>query len=144
MPMEPLSKAEEAARGGSVYGQTEFAGWAAQPKLVPTVIVWGHGGSHVELEGSFDNWTQARRAGDGGGELAERAEGALQWRRAPGLRRAARPACLPCDRPPDPPHPRPRARPCSPAGTPRDPHSAGPRPAHPASPARGAMRQPHA
>jgi hypothetical protein len=20
--------------------------------------VWGHGGNHVELEGSFDNWTQ--------------------------------------------------------------------------------------
>lgn len=25
---------------------------------MPTVIVWAHGGSHVELEGSFDNWTQ--------------------------------------------------------------------------------------
>lgn len=34
--------------------------WAAQPKLVPTVIVWAHGGNHVELEGSFDNWTQVR------------------------------------------------------------------------------------
>jgi hypothetical protein len=32
--------------------------WGAQPKLVPTVIVWAHGGNHVELEGSFDNWTQ--------------------------------------------------------------------------------------
>lgn len=34
------------------------ARWGAQPKLVPTVIVWAHGGSHVELEGSFDSWTQ--------------------------------------------------------------------------------------
>lgn len=60
IPMEPIpTKHEEAARGGgSVYGQTEFAGWAAQPKLVPTVFVWAHGGNHVDLEGSFDNWTQ--------------------------------------------------------------------------------------
>ena len=64
--MEPLNRGAggageaETARGaaGSVYGQTEFAGWAAQPKQVPTVIVWGHGGQRVELEGSFDNWTQ--------------------------------------------------------------------------------------
>lgn len=27
---------------------------------MPTVIVWAHGGNHVELEGSFDNWTQVR------------------------------------------------------------------------------------
>lgn len=53
LPMEPLSRAE-----GSVYGQSEFAGWAAQPKLVPTVFVWSHGGQDVQLEGSFDNWTQ--------------------------------------------------------------------------------------
>lgn len=25
---------------------------------MPTVIVWTHGGAHVELEGSFDSWTQ--------------------------------------------------------------------------------------
>ncbi len=37
--MEPLSKGDEFQRGGSVYGQSEFAGWAAQPKLVPTVLV---------------------------------------------------------------------------------------------------------
>ena len=36
--MEPL-KGDEYQRAGSVYGQTEFAGWAAQPKLVPTVLV---------------------------------------------------------------------------------------------------------
>ncbi|PSC67363.1 SNF1-related kinase regulatory subunit beta-2 isoform B [Micractinium conductrix] len=58
VPMEPIPRGEEHGRGGSVYGQSEFAGWGAQPKLVPTVIVWAHGGSHVELEGSFDNWTQ--------------------------------------------------------------------------------------
>ncbi|GAB4817836.1 hypothetical protein N2152v2_004882 [Parachlorella kessleri] len=56
--MEPLSKGDEFQRGGSVYGQSEFAGWAAQPKLVPTVLVWAHGGQTVQLEGSFDNWTQ--------------------------------------------------------------------------------------
>ena len=33
------------------------AGWPAQPKLMPTVIVWTHGGQHVEVEGSFDNWS---------------------------------------------------------------------------------------
>lgn len=55
LAMEPFSKHES---GGAVYGHSEFAGWAAQPKLVPTVCVWAHGGSHVELEGSFDNWTQ--------------------------------------------------------------------------------------
>lgn len=53
--MEPFNKYADA---GSVYGHSEFAGWAVQPKLVPTVIVWGHGGDHVQLEGSFDNWTQ--------------------------------------------------------------------------------------
>lgn len=37
--MEPLSKGDEYQRAGSVYGQSEFAGWAAQPKLVPTVLV---------------------------------------------------------------------------------------------------------
>lgn len=58
VPMEPISKGEEFGRGGSVYGQSEFAGWGAHPKLVPTVIVWAHGGNHVELEGSFDSWTQ--------------------------------------------------------------------------------------
>lgn len=53
--MEPFSKQAESS---STYGHSEFAGWAAQPKLVPTVILWAHGGQHVELEGSFDNWTQ--------------------------------------------------------------------------------------
>ena len=51
--MEPLARGE-----GSIYGQSEFAGWAAQPKLVPTVFLWTHGGTDVQLEGSFDNWTQ--------------------------------------------------------------------------------------
>ncbi|KAK9836114.1 hypothetical protein WJX81_002381 [Elliptochloris bilobata] len=34
-----------------------LAGWPAQPKLVPTVIVWSHGGSSVTVEGSFDSWS---------------------------------------------------------------------------------------
>ena len=53
LPMEPLKHDL-----GSVYGHSEFAGWAVQPKLVPTVIVYSHGGNSVQLEGSFDNWTQ--------------------------------------------------------------------------------------
>jgi 5'-AMP-activated protein kinase regulatory beta subunit len=54
LPMEPLRH----DGAGSVYGPSEFAGWGAQPKLVPTVIVYSHGGNSVQLEGSFDNWTQ--------------------------------------------------------------------------------------
>lgn len=38
IPMEPIPKHDEVGRGGP-YSHTEFAGWAAQPKLVPTVIV---------------------------------------------------------------------------------------------------------
>ncbi|KAF5829295.1 hypothetical protein DUNSADRAFT_16293 [Dunaliella salina] len=34
-----------------------ITGWPATPKLMPVVIVWGHGGNHVEVEGSFDNWS---------------------------------------------------------------------------------------
>lgn len=54
--MEPIPKADEAAARSAA----EFhglAGWPAQPKLLPVVIVWSHGGNHVEVEGSFDNWT---------------------------------------------------------------------------------------
>ncbi|GLI62271.1 hypothetical protein VaNZ11_004878 [Volvox africanus] len=57
IPMEPISRAEDvtANRGApEFYG---VAGWPAQPKVVPVVIVWSHGGNHVEVEGSFDNWT---------------------------------------------------------------------------------------
>lgn len=54
--MEPMSRVPD----GSV-SSTEYAalgGWGpAQPKLVPTVIVWSHGGQDVEVEGSFDNWS---------------------------------------------------------------------------------------
>jgi hypothetical protein len=28
-----------------------------EPRLIPTVITWSHGGSVVEVQGSFDNWT---------------------------------------------------------------------------------------
>jgi 5'-AMP-activated protein kinase regulatory beta subunit len=40
---------------GADYGGA--AGWPAQPKLVPVVLAWSHGGAHVEVEGSWDNWT---------------------------------------------------------------------------------------
>jgi len=46
--MEPPPKPEE---------MSEVAGFATQPKLVPTMIVWNHGGQSVAIEGSFDNWT---------------------------------------------------------------------------------------
>ncbi|GBF94195.1 hypothetical protein Rsub_06465 [Raphidocelis subcapitata] len=53
--MEPLARDDGAGpRAADFVGA---AGWPAQPKLVPVVIVWSHGGSHVEVEGSFDNWT---------------------------------------------------------------------------------------
>lgn len=60
IPMEPLSRAAAADGGPRTAQQPEFhgvAGWPAQPKVVPVVFVWSHGGNHVELEGSFDNWT---------------------------------------------------------------------------------------
>ncbi|KAL6769656.1 SNRKB1 [Auxenochlorella protothecoides x Auxenochlorella symbiontica] len=56
MPMEPFSSRSETHR--SAIPQAEFEGWAAHPRVVPTVIAWTHGGSHVELEGSWDNWSQ--------------------------------------------------------------------------------------
>jgi len=32
-------------------------GWPQQGTLVPTVLIWSHGGESVEVEGSWDNWT---------------------------------------------------------------------------------------
>ncbi|KAK9820387.1 hypothetical protein WJX72_009820 [[Myrmecia] bisecta] len=57
--MEPIATArpEDMMLGRSAAEFHGVAGWPAQPKLVPTVIVWSHGGNHVEVEGSFDNWT---------------------------------------------------------------------------------------
>lgn len=53
--MEPIGKQEDLRPPGpEFHGE---AGWPATPKLVPVVIVWSHGGNHVEVEGSFDNWT---------------------------------------------------------------------------------------
>jgi len=63
LPYSPQVAMEPLTRQDDVVGQrhaTEFvgaAGWPAQPKLVPVVITWGHGGEHVEVEGSWDNWT---------------------------------------------------------------------------------------
>ncbi|KXZ46979.1 hypothetical protein GPECTOR_39g473 [Gonium pectorale] len=55
--MEPISRAEDPASNRTGPEFHGLAGWPAQPKLVPVVIVWSHGGNHVEVEGSFDNWT---------------------------------------------------------------------------------------
>ncbi len=72
LPMEPLGAGSGAGGSGRrratlrpvsqtpTEGVQEFhgvAGWPTQPTLVPTVIVWGHGGESVEVQGSFDNWT---------------------------------------------------------------------------------------
>mmetsp|Transcript_35251 Transcript_35251/g.78447 ORF Transcript_35251/g.78447 Transcript_35251/m.78447 type:complete len:269 (-) Transcript_35251:625-1431(-) len=55
IPMEPLAKPEDLRPNmPEFHGVT---GWPATPKLMPVVIVWSHGGNHVEVEGSFDNWT---------------------------------------------------------------------------------------
>ncbi|GAX83635.1 hypothetical protein CEUSTIGMA_g11059.t1 [Chlamydomonas eustigma] len=53
MVMEPIAKPED-IRGPDFHG---VSAWPAGPKLVPVVIVWSHGGNHIEVEGSFDNWT---------------------------------------------------------------------------------------
>ncbi|BDA44545.1 5'-AMP-activated protein kinase subunit beta-2 [Coccomyxa sp. Obi] len=57
MAMDPMPMADNAPlvrdHAAEFHG---LAAWPAQPKLVPTVIVWSHGGEHVEVEGSFDNW----------------------------------------------------------------------------------------
>jgi len=55
VPMEPMPRH---ANDIASLGQSEFAGWGVHPKLVPTVFVWSHGGNHIELEGSFDGWSQ--------------------------------------------------------------------------------------
>eukprot|EP00890_Picochlorum_soloecismus_P004216 jgi/Picsp_1/4796/NSC_02164-R1_snf1-related protein kinase regulatory subunit beta-2 len=44
LPMEPMT-------------MVDGDGWVGEPKSVPTVFVWSHGGNHVELEGSFDSWS---------------------------------------------------------------------------------------
>eukprot|EP01026_Neomeris_dumetosa_P068930 TRINITY_DN67813_c0_g1_i3.p1 TRINITY_DN67813_c0_g1~~TRINITY_DN67813_c0_g1_i3.p1 ORF type:complete len:161 (+),score=11.69 TRINITY_DN67813_c0_g1_i3:107-589(+) len=52
--MEPPGRSSQE----SLTGTTEYAGWAAQPKTVPTVIVWNHQGEQcVEIWGSWNNWT---------------------------------------------------------------------------------------
>eukprot|EP00877_Chromochloris_zofingiensis_P004634 jgi/Chrzof1/14171/Cz08g28030.t1 len=55
--MEPLAKADDLAGGRPATEFVGAAGWPAQPKLVPVVIVWSHGGNHAEVEGSWDNWS---------------------------------------------------------------------------------------
>lgn len=56
MPMEPFAGRMDSYRAG--VSHAEFAGWSAQPKVVPTILTWSHGGHHVELEGSWDDWSQ--------------------------------------------------------------------------------------
>mmetsp|Transcript_23690 Transcript_23690/g.56546 ORF Transcript_23690/g.56546 Transcript_23690/m.56546 type:complete len:273 (-) Transcript_23690:203-1021(-) len=59
-PMEPLHKQAQQMSIGA-RSNCSFAdfplGWPNQPPLFPTVFYWSHGGSHVEVQGSFDNWT---------------------------------------------------------------------------------------
>uniref|UniRef100_A0A7S0VGY9 Association with the SNF1 complex (ASC) domain-containing protein n=1 Tax=Polytomella parva TaxID=51329 RepID=A0A7S0VGY9_9CHLO len=56
VPMEPLARLDEANRA-QISEYQGLSAWPAQPKLMPVVFVWSHGGNHVEVEGSFDNWT---------------------------------------------------------------------------------------
>mmetsp|Transcript_29439 Transcript_29439/g.83011 ORF Transcript_29439/g.83011 Transcript_29439/m.83011 type:complete len:279 (-) Transcript_29439:195-1031(-) len=64
-PMEPPTNqgvpgpsAAQAMGRRSDYSYTDIpTTWPNQPPLFPTVIIWSHGGMHVEVEGSFDNWT---------------------------------------------------------------------------------------
>eukprot|EP00879_Flechtneria_rotunda_P003348 GHRR01003575.1.p1 GENE.GHRR01003575.1~~GHRR01003575.1.p1 ORF type:complete len:273 (+),score=72.07 GHRR01003575.1:199-1017(+) len=55
--MEPIAKQENSSGQRLATEFVGVAGWPAQPKLVPVVIAWSHGGEHVEVEGSFDNWS---------------------------------------------------------------------------------------
>ena len=55
LPMEPMHDGMH-ANGGIDFGNNYMVS-SSEQKTVPTVIVWSHGGNHVELEGSFDNWT---------------------------------------------------------------------------------------
>mmetsp|Transcript_8523 Transcript_8523/g.14632 ORF Transcript_8523/g.14632 Transcript_8523/m.14632 type:complete len:261 (-) Transcript_8523:724-1506(-) len=57
VPMEPLSKHEDLMATSRGRTEPEFHGWPATPKILPVVIIWSHGGNHVEVEGSFDNWS---------------------------------------------------------------------------------------
>eukprot|EP00882_Tetradesmus_deserticola_P010062 GHRQ01010632.1.p1 GENE.GHRQ01010632.1~~GHRQ01010632.1.p1 ORF type:complete len:278 (+),score=82.35 GHRQ01010632.1:267-1100(+) len=55
--MEPIQKQDDSSGQRPATEFVGAAGWPAQPKLVPVVIAWSHGGEHVEVEGSFDNWS---------------------------------------------------------------------------------------
>eukprot|EP00882_Tetradesmus_deserticola_P019246 GHRQ01020704.1.p1 GENE.GHRQ01020704.1~~GHRQ01020704.1.p1 ORF type:complete len:234 (+),score=55.50 GHRQ01020704.1:279-980(+) len=55
--MEPIQKQYDSSGQRPATEFVGAAGWPAQPKLVPVVIAWSHGGEHVEVEGSFDNWS---------------------------------------------------------------------------------------
>jgi len=59
VPMEPLNTQPEQKAIGerSNYSYTDIpAGLSTHSPVFPTVIYWSHGGEHVEVEGSFDNW----------------------------------------------------------------------------------------
>eukprot|EP01026_Neomeris_dumetosa_P074222 TRINITY_DN7703_c0_g2_i1.p2 TRINITY_DN7703_c0_g2~~TRINITY_DN7703_c0_g2_i1.p2 ORF type:complete len:265 (-),score=32.53 TRINITY_DN7703_c0_g2_i1:814-1608(-) len=52
--MEPMLHSADSSFS---VGATEYAGWPMHPKMVPTIIVWPHGGTDVQIKGSWNNWT---------------------------------------------------------------------------------------
>eukprot|EP01023_Acetabularia_acetabulum_P054680 TRINITY_DN6197_c0_g1_i7.p1 TRINITY_DN6197_c0_g1~~TRINITY_DN6197_c0_g1_i7.p1 ORF type:complete len:275 (-),score=42.51 TRINITY_DN6197_c0_g1_i7:330-1154(-) len=52
--MEPII---HSSHSSFTMGPTEYAGWSMHPKMVPTILVWPHGGTNVEIKGSWNNWT---------------------------------------------------------------------------------------
>jgi 5'-AMP-activated protein kinase regulatory beta subunit len=65
VPMVPIPKADEMRLGGGGYQQAQGMHvmyndpslYGEPEKGVATMIVWSHGGSHVSVIGSWDNWT---------------------------------------------------------------------------------------
>lgn len=83
-------------RGGTEKGRGPNRSRAALLLQVPTVLHWSFGGSHVEVEGSWDNWTtrtQLQRSGKDFTIIRLLAPGVYQykyivdgqWRYAPNL-----------------------------------------------------------
>ncbi|CAI5477026.1 unnamed protein product [Closterium sp. Yama58-4] len=60
IPMAPIPKADELSLGSGFggYGGDGAGGPGADGEQgVPTLITWTHGGNHVSVDGSWDNWT---------------------------------------------------------------------------------------
>ena len=62
--MAPIPKADELSIGTGAgttlqgYGTADpSSGDGSAEQGIPTLITWTHGGNHVSVDGSWDNWT---------------------------------------------------------------------------------------